>query len=238
MPHRRNPRGLAAMRKAERLFQLVLLMRAGRVVTARRLARELGVSERTIYRDIEALTLTGVPIDGEAGVGYRIRPDWELPPLMFERKEARALVLGMRMVRAWADPALKRAAGRVLHKVEAVAPPSLLEELNDKTLLVAGFDMMHEVAARLQTVREAIEEYRKLRLDYAREDGETSKRTVHPLGLVYWGKTWTLTAWCEKRRDFRNFRVDRMRACTTLSTTFKDEPGRRFTDYLRLVGAE
>jgi predicted DNA-binding transcriptional regulator YafY len=226
------------MRKAERLFQLALIMRAGRVVTAHRLARELGVCERTIYRDMEALTLAGVPIDGEAGVGYRMRPGWELPPLMFDREEAKALMLGVRMVRAWADPALRRAAGRVLEKVEAVAPPALLNALSDETLLAPGFHVSREVAARLQVVREAIETHHKLRLAYTRADGESSKRTVRPLGLVYWGSTWTLSAWCEERRAFREFRIDRMQSCTPLKSTFPDEPGKRFKDYLAQVGAE
>ncbi|PCJ58739.1 MAG: DNA-binding transcriptional regulator, partial [Candidatus Hydrogenedentota bacterium] len=117
------------MQKSERLFRLVLLLRRGRVTTARELADTLEVSERTIYRDVQSLTLSGIPVEGEAGVGYILRHKLDLPPLMFTSEEAIALALGARMVMAWGDSDLEKAAIRVLEKVEAVAPPSVKENL-------------------------------------------------------------------------------------------------------------
>jgi len=195
------------MHKAERLFQLVLLLRGGQVRTAHYLARKLEISGRTIYRDVDSLTLAGVPIDGEAGVGYRIRAAWQLPPMMFDSDEARALNLGVRMVRAWADPALKRATGRVLEKVDAVAPPEVKETLSERNLVVPDFFVDEQVRTRMQLIRESIEVLKKLHLDYMDVNGNRSQRTVRPLALIYWGASWTMNAWCELREDFRDFRL-------------------------------
>src|SRR5262245_58763119 len=127
------------MNKAERMFRLALLLRRGRVARATDLARELRVSERTIYRDVQSLVLAGVPIEGEAGIGYVLRRGMEPPPLMFSPDEAKALALGARMVRAWGDPALEEGAKRVLEKVQAVAPEGLQRDLSDPTLMVPGY---------------------------------------------------------------------------------------------------
>ncbi len=198
------------MRKAERLFRLTTLLRRGRVVRATDLARELRVSERTIYRDVQSLVLAGVPVEGEAGVGYVLRRGSELPPLMFSPDEARSLTLGARMVQAWGDPQLEESARSVLEKVRAVAPESLQRDLDDPTLMVPGFHVSRDVRAALGLARQAISEQRKMKLGYVRADGDQTQRTIWPLGLVYWGQTWSVGAWCELRRDFRSFRVDRM----------------------------
>lgn len=209
------------MNKAERMFRLALLLKRGRVVRAVDLARELRVSERTIYRDVQSLVLAGVPIEGEAGIGYVLRRGMELPPLMFTPDEAKALALGARMVRAWGDPALEEGAIRVLEKVQAVAPEGLQRDLNDPTLMVPGFHINPALRQTLGIVRRAITDQNKLAFGYVRADGEASQRTVWPLGVTFWGQVWSMDAWCEMRKDFRNFRLDRMQDLKALKKRFR-----------------
>src|SRR6185436_17400240 len=209
------------MNKAERMFRLALLLRRGRVVRAADLARQLQVSERTIYRDVQSLTLAGVPIEGEAGVGYVLRRGTELPPLMFTPDEAKALALGARMVRAWGDPALEEGAKRLLEKVQAVAPETLQRDLEDPTLMVPAFHINPALRETLGLVRRAITDQRKLEFGYVRADGASSRRIVWPLGVTFWGQVWSMDAWCEMRVDFRNFRLDRVSEVRTLAKRFK-----------------
>ncbi len=223
------------MNKAERMFRLALLLKRGRVVRALDLARELRVSERTIYRDVQSLVLAGVPIEGEAGVGYVLRRGMELPPLVFTPDEARSLTLGARMVRAWGDPALEESAVRVLEKVRAVAPEGLQRDLDDPTLMVPGFHVSHDVRATLGLARRAIGDQRKLKFGYVRADGERTERTVWPLGLMYWGQTWSLGAWCEMRKDFRSFRIDRMYFVKMLKQPYRTSKDVSLEAFLRVV---
>ena len=208
------------MRRADRLFQIVLLLDRGRAVTARELAEALQVSERTIYRDVADLSRSGVPISGEAGVGYLMRPGYRLPPLMFDPDELAALALGSRMVQSWADPALGRAAERALLRIESVLPKALRHDPARDALLVPGFHVPAAMRTPMTELREAIAAHRKLRLAYTRADGAASERIVHPVGLVFWGETWTLGAWCELRGDFRSFRLDRIAALAPLDAHF------------------
>jgi predicted DNA-binding transcriptional regulator YafY len=208
------------MRRADRLFQIVLLLDRGRAVTARELADALQVSERTVYRDIADLSRSGVPISGEAGVGYLMRPGYRLPPLMFDPDELAALALGSRMLQSWADPALGRAAERALLRIESVLPKALRHDPARDALLVPGFHVPAAMRTPMTELREAIAAHRKLRLAYTRADGAASERIVHPVGLVFWGETWTLGAWCELRGDFRSFRLDRIAALAPLDAHF------------------
>ena len=227
------------MRRADRLFQIVNVLRRRRTATtATHLAERLGVSERTVYRDIRDLILTGTPIDGEAGVGYRIRPGYDLPPLMFDRDEIQALVLGARMVRQFGDPALARASDALLGKVAAIVPKDLAPLVAETRLFVPSTIGAGQSADALTLAREALIAGRKLELSYAKADGAATKRTVRPLGIFFWGRTWTLAAWCELRQDFRNFRLDRVAASTMLDETFEDEPGRTLRDMLARYGPE
>lgn len=208
------------MRRADRLFQIVLLLDRGRAVTARELAEALQVSERTIYRDVADLGRSGVPISGEAGVGYLMRPGYRLPPLMFDAEELAALALGSRMVRSWADPALGRAAERALVRIESVLPQALRQDPARDALLVPGFHVPEAMRAPMAALRASIAAHRKVRLAYTRADGLASQRVIHPLGLVFWGETWTLGAWCELRGGFRSFRLDRIAGLTPLDEAF------------------
>lgn len=226
------------MRRADRLFQIVLLLGRDRVHPARRIAEDLEVSERTVYRDIADLVAVGVPIDGEAGVGYRLHPGYQVPPLMFDDVELEALVLGTGMVRSWADAELARAAERVLAKGDAVLPDRLRGRLEKETLLAPGFFIPPETVTGMANLRRAIDQRLKVHMDYLREDGERSERVVWPLGLVFWGTKWTLGAWCEWRDEFRTFRLDRIQSLDLLSLTFSDMPGRRFRDYIAYASRE
>ena len=223
------------MRRADRLFQIIQLLSHGKVVTARFLSETLEVSERTIYRDVQDLSLSGVPITGEAGIGYRLMKGFHLPPLMFNEEELAALLLGARMVQAWTDKGLVRAASQAMRKIETVIPERLKPELARGDLIVPDFAAGKEVAENLALLRSAVKQQRKTGYDYTREDGQRSTRTVHPLGLFYWGKVWTLVAWCELRDQFRHFRLDRMRNVEVLNERFKSMPGRTLQDFLATV---
>ena len=224
------------MRRADRLFRLVQLLRSGRLLTAQRLAAKLEVSVRTVYRDVRDLQLSGMPIEGEAGVGYTLRRDLDLPPLMFTREEITALVLGARLVRAWGGAESAAAAEQALLRIEAVLPPELRDRLDTTLLYAPRFQMRPELRQRLDGLHEACVGRHPVRFDYLREDGaETKDRTVRPLALYFWSGVWTLVAWCEMRDDFRVFRIDRMREPRALAETFAHRAGQRLEDYLRKV---
>ena len=221
------------MRRADRLFELVQSLRRRRVSTAAQLARALGVSERTVYRDVRDLSLSGVPVLGEAGVGYALAKGFEVPPLMFTGAEVEALVLGARIVKAWADPELREAAEEALTKIEAVLPARLKDAIPDAALFAPDFHVRGALTKHLAELRRAIRERRHLRFDYEDRNGAASARTVQPLGLFFWGDAWSLGAWCEMRVGFRNFRLDRMRDAEVLAETFRLEPGRTLADFFR-----
>ena len=227
------------MRRADRLFQIVQVLRQRRTATtSAHLARRLGVSERTIYRDVRDLVLAGTPIDGEAGVGYRLRPGYDLPPLMFNRDEIQALVLGARIVRQFGDPTLARASESILAKVSAVLPKDLAPLLSDTRLFVPNIVGGGRSAAALGVAREAVIARQKLQISYATGEGKATERTVRPLGIFFWGRTWTLAAWCELRQDFRNFRLDRVTRPQPLDARFDDEPGKTLRDLLSKYGPD
>ncbi len=201
------------MRRADRLFQIVDLLRPGRLTTARDLAERLEVSERTIYRDVADLIGSGVPIEGAAGAGYLMRAGYDLPPLMLTRDEASALVAGARMMRAFAGTQMQRAASEAMDKILAVLPPDLKMQATDMPLYAIGKaapDLSPATRTRLDQIEAAIQNRQALDIAYAREDGTTSQRRIQPGVLLFWGKVWTIGGWCELRQDYRGFRVDRM----------------------------
>ncbi|WP_369960075.1 helix-turn-helix transcriptional regulator [Pseudomonas sp. MBLB4123] len=218
------------MRRADRLFQIVQFLRSRRLTTAQWLAERLQVSVRTIYRDIQDLSLSGVPLEGEAGVGYVLRQPMDLPPLMFEREEIEALLIGAQMVKAWADPQLRRAAESALAKIHGVLPNALRDEFNRNQLFAP--EVNRYPVHWLAQVRQAIRQRRKLQLGYRDENGQASLRRIWPLGLFFWGQTWTLCSWCELRNDFRNFRIDRVEQLNDTEETFETAEGQRLADYL------
>ncbi len=224
------------MRRADRLFQIIQLLRRRKVVTAAFLAEQLEVSERTIYRDVRDLVLSGTPIDSGAGVGYTLRPGYDLPPLMFNEEEIQALVLGARVVESFGDEDLAKASRSALSKVETVLPKHLRATLARSALFAPKRSMGPRISRTLIPIRTAVVKRRKLQLDYSRDDGEKSRRVVRPLAALFWGNVWTMTAWCELRCDFRNFRVDRIRKITVLEEEFEPEKGRTLEDFLATLG--
>jgi len=220
------------MRRADRLFQIVQLLRARPVSTADRLAQQLEVTPRTIYRDIQDLVRSGVPIEGEAGVGYALR-NFDLPPLMFTHEEIEALVLGARVVESWSDAALARAATSALNKVEVVLPARLKSRVAKTRLFAPAFHVPARMLAGLEPLRAALVSRQKVHFAYTRPDGMRSERTVRPLALFFWGSTWSMTGWCELRTDFRSFRLDRIEHLAVLDERFEAEPGRTLEDYFQ-----
>jgi predicted DNA-binding transcriptional regulator YafY len=224
------------MRRADRLFQLVQLVRGRRLTTAEWLAGRLEISLRTVYRDIADLQQQGVPIEGEAGVGYRMRAGFDLPPLMFSTGEAKALVACARLAQPRLDTELARDADSALSKILAVLPAAAraaAEGMAVYAIDVAGTDLA--TRQRLQVLREAFEARRVLTLDYDSLDNVRSQRRVRPLGVFFWDAVWTLAAWCELRNDFRSFRVDRIVDIAVLDERFRDEPGKTLADLFRRV---
>lgn len=225
------------MRRADRLFHIVQLIRGRRLSTAAFLAQRLEVSQRTIYRDIADLQRQGIPIEGEAGVGYRLGPGFQLPPLMFTEGEAQALVAAARWAQVWLDPALARQAQDALGKILSVLPAGTRAAAESMALYAPLMATDPRTQAHLQTLREATASRSKLVLSYQDQNGESSQRTVRPLGCFYWGKVWTLAAWCEWRAAFRSFRLDRMAQVKVSAEHFGSEPGKTLADFLRQVSS-
>ena len=221
------------MRRADRLFDIIQLLRRQKLSRARDLAQELEVSERTIYRDIQDLMASGVPIEGEAGVGYTLKRGFDLPPLMFNEQELEALVLGARIVETWSDPDLASAARDVLAKVETVIPDRLRHYMEETALLAPDDHFSEPINFELSEVREAIRRNQKLRFEYSDRDEKQTDRVVRPLALAFYGPIWVLVAWCELRRDFRSFRLDRISSISVLQQQFFPEHGKSIRDYLK-----
>lgn len=221
------------MRRADRLFEIIQLLRRRRLARAQDLAERLEVSERTIYRDIRDLMASGVPIDGEAGVGYTLRSGFDLPPLMFDEVEIEALALGARIVESWADPELAAAAGNVMTKVEAVVPDRLRPLVAGAALLAPARHHAEPVQVDPASLRAAIRTRSKVQMTYRDVKAHSTERTVRPLALSFYGPIWCLVAWCELRDDFRSFRLDRIGALTILDDRFRPERGKTLQDYLR-----
>src|SRR5688572_4330733 len=222
------------MRRADRLFHIIQLVRGRRLTTASYLAQRLEVSERTIYRDVADLQVQGVPLEGEAGVGYRLGAGFDLPPMMFTQDEAKALVASVRMAQAWMDPALATGAQDALGKILSVLPVEARVAAEALAVYAPTGGLPQPAQRTLQTLREAVQERRKVFINYRDLAEKASERTLRPLGCFYWGKVWTLAAWCEQRSDFRSFRVDRVTYVRSLDDRFRDEPGRTLADLARL----
>lgn len=226
------------MRRADRLFQIVQYLRGGRLVRAAQLAEWLEVSERTIYRDIADLQASGVPIDGEAGVGYLMRDGYDLPPLMFSRDEIVALVAGARLIRAWGGAAMARAAEEALVKIDSVLPDTVRTRTDEIEIHALAPEMTEEIRARIDAIESAAGSRKRISIAYQDAEGRESERTLRPLGLWFWGKVWTLVAWCELRHDFRMFRLDRITRLEDTGDTFRSEPGKTLRDFYRCMEQE
>ena len=180
------------MRRADRLFQIIQLLQTHRLMTADQLAQQLEVSVRTIYRDIQDLSLSGVPVIAQTGSGYRLDRHYHLPPITFSEAELEALVLGARMVQAWSDRELAGEATRALQRIAQVLPAQRQAALQDEELIVPNFYRYAQRDEDLPQIRRALKQQHKLALQYTRADGEASQRVIWPLGAFFWGKVWTV----------------------------------------------
>ena len=209
------------MRRADRLFELIhLLRRARRATTAAQLAERLEVAPRTVYRDVAALMAMGLPIDGAAGVGYIMRPGFDLPPLMFDREEVEAVAVGLQLVNRTGDQDLQTAARRVASKIASVLPELRADELDDGRFVVSAYDT--PAVADMGLLRSAVRDNRRLAIVYRDERERETERTCLPLAVIYYIEVTVLAAWCELRDDFRHFRADRIVTCHGTGESFAD----------------
>ncbi|MCG8707966.1 YafY family transcriptional regulator [Brenneria sp. 4F2] len=199
------------MSRAQRLLDLIQMLRRHRFpVTGANLAAELGISLRTLYRDIATLQAQGADIEGEAGLGYILRPGFMLPPLMFSEEEIEALVLGSRWVASRGDQPLSNAARCALAKISAVLPDDLRNQLDAAALLIGPGTAPQTDDHALSVIRHAIRSERKLEIHYRDVNDAQTRRIVWPFALGYFDHTRVLAAWCETRRAFRHFRTERI----------------------------
>ena len=212
------------MRKASRLFEIIQILRlAKRTVTAADIAERLEVTVRSVYRDIAALQAMQVPIEGERGIGYILRPGFDLPPLMFSIEEMEAIVLSLALLERTGDDELKEAAKRVSAKIAGAVPPPLRQTIDANALHAWGFAAPSASAIDLALVRRAIRDEEKLDLAYRDELGRATERIIRPIALIYYAETANIVAWCELRQAIRNFRSDRIENCQAAGLWFKGE---------------
>ncbi len=220
------------MKKTERHFKIITFLQGRRrAVTAQQIAQEVEVNVRTIYRDVQEMMLSGVPISGEAGIGYMLDKAYHLPPMSFDIEEIEALVLGMAMVSNWTDEKMGRSAKSALDKIKGALPQKSLESLYGSALFSYRSAQYIPWTVDFSAIRSAIRERHRLHLFYQDEKGTASDRTIRPLAMVFFGPVWLILGWCELRRDFRNFRLDRIQEMKVDEDIFPDEAGKRLTDY-------
>ncbi len=211
------------MRRADRLLRVIqLLRRHRRPVTGQVMATELEISLRTLYRDIADLMTDGVPIRGEAGVGYILGEGYDLPPLMFKADELEAVMLGLRWVAKRGDPDLARAAMDTAAKIGTVLPANLRPFFYDSSLIASPYSRNNVDGMDVAALRKAIREQNKVNLNYRAEDGKETQRVIWPIGISYFDAQRLIIAWCELRQDFRSFRTDRVLASEVLKDKYKE----------------
>lgn len=225
------------MRRADRLFQIVHHLRARRLTTAAQLSEWLSVSVRTVYRDIQDLSLSGVPVRGEAGVGYRIDRSYDLHPVMFTPDEVEAVVFGLRMAAAFGGPDLVPHTQSALARITLALPEARRGEMEATRMFAPRVACDEKTSERIGPLRQAASAKRRVDCEYMDESGVRTRRVVRPLGLFFWGRTWTMVAWCELRNDHRSFRLDRIERWTILDETFPDEPEKSLDRFLEKIGA-
>lgn len=212
------------MRKASRLFEIIQMLRvARRPVTAATIAARLEVTQRSIYRDIAALQAMRVPIDGERGIGYILRPGFDMPPLMFTIEEAEAVVLGLALIERTGDKELTEAAKKVAAKIAAAVPPPLRQTISARSLHAWGPIAPEPRNVDFTSIRKAIRDEEKLDIGYCDEQGQVTRRIVRPLALIYYLDAAVIVAWCELRSGLRNFRLDRTQTCRLTGLHFRNE---------------
>lgn len=222
-------------RRADRLFEIIQLLRsAAGPMTAAALASRLEVTVRTVYRDIAALQGQRIPIEGAAGIGYVLRPGFDMPPLMLTVDEVEAIATGVRLLRRIRDPGLNAAAQRVLAKVAGIVPGPLGPQILSAPLYVSDGSAVAPSGIDPAVLRRAIRERRKLRVGYRDAEGRSSARVLWPVAMAYYVDATLLAAWCELRRDFRHFRVERIETADLLDERFPEDRGRLLREWLAI----
>lgn len=222
-------------RRADRLFQIVQILRGRRLTTAALLAERLEVSERTIYRDIRDLSLSGVPVEGKAGSGYRLMAGFDLPPLMLTHRESEALIAAIRLLTTWGGDSLSRELASAQEKVLAILPEESRRKAEQARIFAPDFGTQPHSRSAFDLIHRAISGQQVLALHYRDEAGQLSWREVQPLGMYFWGEYWLLVAWCERRDDYRCFRLDRCLQITMTERRFCESAERSLADFLRKV---
>ncbi|MEM9853318.1 MAG: YafY family protein [Pseudomonadota bacterium] len=226
------------MARPDRLYDLIQILKDGRLHRAEDIAVRLRVSPRTVYRDMNTLAASGLPVEGTRGIGYRITAAITLPPLNLTKIELEALHLGLAVVGEAGDGDLKGAASSLSAKIDAALPEDRRDAPSGFGFSIypfadAAFGFQH-----MPPLRRAIRARQKAQLGYVSRQAERSLRTVRPLQLDYWGRVWTLTAWCELIEDFKEFRVDKIESLKILPAIFTEEIGKRLEDYLVKSGKD
>jgi predicted DNA-binding transcriptional regulator YafY len=227
--------GVSPLRRADRLFDIIQVLRvAAAPLTAAALAAELEVTTRTIYRDIATLQARRVPIEGAPGIGYVLRRGFDLPPLMFTTEEVDAIIVGARLLSRTGDVGLQRAANSVLSKVTVILPKTLRNHLASAPFYVSTHGASVSPAVDLGEIRGAIRDLRKMRITYADEKGDCTRRVIWPFALAYYVEATLICAWCELRNDYRHFRVDRIIASQHMDQRYSDCAGRLMAQWLAM----
>jgi len=226
------------MRRTDRLFDLIQILRSGRLHRASDLAEHMEVSVRTIYRDMDTLVASGIPVEGERGVGYILRAPVFMPPMALTQVELEALHLGAALVRQTADAELQDAANRVLAKVDQAMPNPMFGTLDGFGKEIFAAPEVEASFELMPLIRRAIRERLVLAIEYLALNGNRTRRRIRPLQMEYWGRAWTMTGWCEVREDFRVFRIDRIETCLDTGETYTEENGRDLATYLKRFYAE
>ena len=221
------------MRRADRLIKITHFLRQRRrAVTAKQIAEAFDICTRTVYRDIQCLMDSNVPIMGEAGVGYMIDKQYYLPPITFDADELEAIALGISMVRQWTDNKFADKGQSAFEKIQAVLPSELQGELQQITTYAIPTCPPVPWQVSFSQLRECIRVRRKIRIAYTDEGNKASNRTLQPLALFFFSPVWLLACWCEKRKDFRNFRLDRIRTLSLCEETFKNDESKNLNAYM------
>lgn len=221
-------------RRAERLFQIVQIISSRRLTTAAQLAARLEVSERTIYRDINDLSLSGVPVVGEAGHGYQLLDGYHLPPLMLTTDEVEAVIAALRMVKTWSGEALACSAESVHEKLLSVLTPDKRRVAEQSAIVSPGIAGKPQIKQHFDLFHRAIRKQQVVQITYQDKQGRRSTRRIYPLGLTFWGNLWLLVAWCEKRNDYRSFKLE---GCCDIHLTtehYSQHPERSLEHFIQL----
>ena len=219
------------MQKSDRLFEIMQMLRGGALRRASDIADAMDVSVRTIYRDMDQLIASGVPIEGSRGIGYRTLDVTTLPPITLTQAEIEVLNLGLAIVVEAADPNFRAAAQSLAKKLDNALPERSIGSADAWKFARSPFADAARGFSYMPLIRAAIKAKQKLQITYNSEGDRVTTRTVRPLQIEYWGRVWTLTAWCERKSAFRVFRIDLIQTAEARPEMFVDEVGKRLSDY-------